>query len=436
MSPDASKRPESARLFAKACELMPGGVNSPVRAFMSVGGTPVYFKRGEGAFLYDADGGRYADFCCSWGPLPLGHARKEVVEAAAGAAANGLSFGACSPIEVEMAETLRRQIPYLEMVRMTSSGTEAVMTAIRLARGFTGRSKIIKFEGCYHGHSDSLLVSAGSGLLTGGVSSSKGVTEKVAADTIVVPYNNVKELDKAIDAAGNELAAIIVEPVAGNMGLVAPRPGFLFKLREMATDAGALLVFDEVITGFRFGPTTVGQREGIHPDLTTLGKTIGGGMPVGAVGGRREIMEALAPLGPVYQAGTLSGNPVSLAAGLATIKLLVEESPYPKMAAQVKRIADALNSLAKDRELPFHCAFYEGVFTVFFTAKRPPLLRLEDVKTCDTAKYAAFFNAMLKRGFYLPPSQFEICFVSSAHDDALIDSFIAAAAGSINEIFK
>jgi len=430
------KRSESARLFSKAVELVPGGVNSPVRAFGSVGGTPVYIARGEGAFLFDVDGNKYADFCCSWGPLVLGHARREVVEAAAKAAANGLSFGACAPVEIEMAELLKRQIPYLETTRMTSSGTEAVMTAIRLARGFTGRSKLIKFEGCYHGHSDSLLVSAGSGLLTGGVSSSKGVTERTASDTIVVPYNDLKALDKAIDAAGSDLAAVIVEPVAGNMGLVEPQPGFLLKLREMASDAGALLIFDEVINGFRFGPTAYGQIAGIHPDITTLGKIVGGGMPVGALGGRREIMERLAPLGPVYQAGTLSGNPVSLAAGIATLEIAIRENPYPKMAAQVKRVAGALNALAKERGLPFHCASFEGVFTVFFSAARAPLRRLAEVKTCDTAKYAAFFNAMLSKGFYLPPSQFEICFVSAAHDDAVVDAFAEAAKESIVEIFK
>ena len=429
-------RTESENLFRKAEKLIPGGVNSPVRAFRSVGGTPVYFERGEGAWLFDADGNRYADFCCSWGPLILGHARKDVVEAVAKTAANGLSFGACCPLEVRMAETLRRLIPCMESFRLTSSGTEAVMTAIRLARGVTGRSKIIKFDGCYHGHSDSMLVSAGSGLLTGGISSSKGVPEEIAEDTVVVPYNNVKELGRAVEVIGEDLAAIIVEPIAGNMGLVEPRDGFLFALREAANNSGALLIFDEVITGFRFASTSVGMLTGVHPDITTLGKIVGGGMPVGAVCGSQRIMEHLAPLGPVYQAGTLSGNPVALAAGLATLDALERENPYKAMELKVGRIASSLNTLAKARSLPFHCAAKGSVFTVFFTAMRPPLNSLIDVKTCDVARYAKFFHAMLDKGFYLPPAQFELAFISAAHDDALIDSFIRAASDSISEIFK
>ena len=429
-------RTESENLFRKAEKLIPGGVNSPVRAFRSVGGTPVYFERGEGAWLFDADGNRYADFCCSWGPLILGHAHKDVVEAVAKTAANGLSFGACCPLEVRMAETLRRLIPCMESFRLTSSGTEAVMTAIRLARGVTGRSKIIKFDGCYHGHSDSMLVSAGSGLLTGGISSSKGVPEEIAEDTVVVPYNNVKELGRAVEVIGEDLAAIIVEPIAGNMGLVEPRDGFLFALREAANNSGALLIFDEVITGFRFASTSVGMLTGVHPDITTLGKIVGGGMPVGAVCGSQRIMEHLAPLGPVYQAGTLSGNPVALAAGLATLDALERENPYKAMELKVGRIASSLNTLAKARSLPFHCAAKGSVFTVFFTAMRPPLNSLIDVKTCDVARYAKFFHAMLDKGFYLPPAQFELAFISAAHDDALIDSFIRAASDSISEIFK
>ena len=429
-------RPKSESLFARAQALIPGGVNSPVRAFRSVGGNPVYFTRGEGAYLFDVDSSRYADFCCSWGPLILGHARKEVVEAVARTAADGLSFGACCPLEVEMAETLRRLIPCMESFRMTSSGTEAVMTAIRLARGVTGRSKIIKFDGCYHGHSDSMLVSAGSGLLTGGISSSKGVPEEIAADTVVIPFNSFKSLERAGDAIGNELAAIIVEPVAGNMGLVEPRDGFLFAIREACSNSGALLIFDEVITGFRFAPTSVGQLMGIHPDICTLGKIVGGGMPLGAVCSSRKIMEHLAPLGPVYQAGTLSGNPVALAAGLATLKALEAENPYPAMAAKVARIASSLNDLAAKRKLPFHCAARGSVFTIFFSPRKAQLKNLDEVKSCDCSLYAKFFQAMLERGFYLPPAQFELAFISSAHDDALIDSFIAAAGESIEETFK
>ncbi|MFA6294215.1 MAG: glutamate-1-semialdehyde 2,1-aminomutase, partial [Victivallales bacterium] len=333
-------------LFKRAQTLIPGGVNSPVRAFKSVGGNPVYIRRGEGARIYDVDGGEYLDFCASWGPLILGHARPEVVEAVRESAASGMSFGTCNPREVEMAELLNEMVPYLEMMRMVNSGTEAVMTALRLARGFTGRNKILKFEGCYHGHADYLLVAAGSGLLTGGITSSAGVAPSAVADILVAHYNGTDAVKKIFEKYGKEIAAVIVEPVAGNMGLVKPEHGFLETLRELASKSGSLLIFDEVITGFRLAPTTYGKICGITPDLTTLGKIIGGGMPIGAVGGKAEIMKKLAPLGPVYQAGTLSGNPVALAAGIATLKILKNENPYPRLAKFANKIAVAVESEA------------------------------------------------------------------------------------------
>jgi glutamate-1-semialdehyde 2,1-aminomutase len=434
-----SAGPLSQKLFAEARTLMPGGVNSPVRAFDAVGGTPVYFARGEGAYLHDVDGRRYADFCCSWGPLILGHARKEVVDAVVKAASKGLSFGACCPAEPEMARLLREAIPDLESFRMTSSGTEAVMTALRLARGATGRSKIIKFEGCYHGHSDSMLVSAGSGLLTGGVSSSKGVPPEIAAETIVVPYNDPEAVAKAARAAkdaGTPVAGMIVEPVAGNMGLVEPLPGFLEALRSICDEHGAKLIFDEVINGFRFGPTSYGTLCGVRPDIATFGKIVGGGMPLGCVAGSKELMELLAPCGPVYQAGTLSGNPVALAAGIATLQILRSENPYPALAEKGARIAKALNGFAVENSLPVHCAAKGGVFTVFFTAAKAPLRNLAEVKSCAPALYSKFFNAMLAKGFYLPPAQFELAFVSAAHSDGLIGEFIEAAKTSLLETFE
>ncbi len=420
------KRINSETLYKAAMRHIPGGVNSPVRSFGSVGGNPVYLAKGKGSRVTDADGNEYIDFCGSWGPLILGHARDEVVEAVARTAANGLTFGACCPLEVEMAELLVKADPNLDMVRMVSSGTEAVMTAIRLARGFTGRSKILKFDGCYHGHSDQLLVSAGSGLLTEGISSSAGVTGKTASDTIVVPYNDLDAVSGVVSAVGGDLAAIIVEPVAGNMGLVVPKPGYLEGLRNITAECGALLIFDEVITGFRLGPTTYGRMIGVKPDLTTLGKIIGGGMPLGAVGGRGDIMRFLAPLGKVYQAGTLSGNPVALAAGIATLRILMEENPYPRLADFGSRIAQAVNAAAASRGEPFQCLSRGGMFTIYFT-DRKPIDSLTAVKNCDTAQFGKFFNRMLEKGFYLSPSQFEVDFVSAAHTADEVDSFIAQA---------
>ena len=415
----------SHELFERAKRVIPRGVNSPVRAFNAVGGEPVYVVAGSGARITTADGRELTDYCCSWGPLILGHARPEVVEAVQRAAAAGTSFGTNTPAEVEFAECLCEGIPSLEMVRLVSSGTEAVMTALRLARGFTGRQKIVKFEGGYHGHTDCLLVSAGSGLLTGGRASSAGVSPQVAAEVFVAPYNDSDAVREIIRAHGGDVAAIIVEPVAGNMGLVPPAPGFLEGLREAADACGALLIFDEVITGFRLAPTTYGALCGVLPDLTCLGKIIGGGLPIGAVGGRAEVMRSLAPLGPVYQAGTLSGNPVAVAAGLAALKLLTEEAPYPRLEQLGERLAGGLNAAAREHGIPMHCAQLGSMFTPFFCAG--PVSDLTGAMRCDTAAHAAFFHHMLERGIYLPPSQFEVGFISAAHAEADIDAFTAAA---------
>lgn len=416
----------SPAFFERACRVMPGGVNSPVRAFRSVGGEPVYIASGNGARMTTIEGNVLVDFCGSWGPLIVGHAHPEVVEAICSAASSGTSFGVNTPREVELAERLCRLIPSMEQVRLVSSGTEAVMTAIRLARGFTGRSRILKFDGCYHGHSDSMLVSAGSGLLTGGIGSSAGVSQQTAADVFVVKYNEIESVNEIVGEHGKDLAAIIVEPVAANMGLVKPAEGFLAGLRAAADRCGALLIFDEVITGFRFGLTTYGHIVGVVPDLTTLGKIIGGGMPIGAVGGRRAIMEKLAPLGPVYQAGTLSGNPVAVAAGLATLKVLERDDPYERLASLTARLAAGVNDIARRNGAAAACAQMASLFTVYFMAESNPR-NLDEVKRADTARFAAFFRGMLAHGFYLPPSQFEVGFVGSAHAEQDIDGFVAAA---------
>jgi len=415
----------SKDLFEKATRVIPGGVNSPVRAFNAVGGDPVYVTRGSGARITTAEGAELVDFCGSWGPLILGHARAEVVEAVRVAAGEGMTFGINTPREVEFAEYLCGLIPYMDMLRLVSSGTEAVMTALRLARGFTGRQKIVKFDGCYHGHADYLLVAAGSGLLTGGISSSAGVSPAATAEVLVAPYNDLDAVNTIVNDQGDDIACIIVEPVAGNMGLVEPTEGFLDGLRAAADRCGALLILDEVITGFRLAPTTYGALRGIFPDLTTLGKIIGGGMPIGAVGGREDVMRSLAPLGPVYQAGTLSGNPVAVAAGLKTLQLLKEENPYPVLAELGKRLAEGLDAHARGGNLAMHCANLGGLFTPFFTDS--PVTNLEGAKRSDTAAHAAFFHGMLARGFYLPPSQFEVGFVSAAHGETEIQEFLDAA---------
>jgi glutamate-1-semialdehyde 2,1-aminomutase len=412
----------SKKLFEKAVQVIPGGVNSPVRAFNAVGGEPVYVTQGKGARITTIEGRELIDFCGSWGPLILGHARDEVVEAACAAAHDGMTFGINTPREVGFAELLCAQVPSMEQVRLVNSGTEAVMTALRLARGFTGRRRMIKFAGGYHGHSDGLLVGAGSGLLTGGISSSAGVYVN-DGDVFLPAYNDKEAVSQIVKEYGNELAAIIVEPVAGNMGLVEPQNGFLEHLRAVADRCGALLIFDEVITGFRFGPTSYGTLKGIAPDLTCLGKIIGGGMPLAAFGGRRDVMQRLAPVGNVYQAGTLSGNPVAVAAGMKTVELLIKENPYPSLAESGAKLAATLN--ASFQGLEFHVAQLGGVFTPFF--RREPIRNLDDAKMCDTSAYAAFFRGMLERGFYLPPAQFECAFIGAAHTNADIDDFISAA---------
>ena len=414
----------SKELFERALRVVPGGVNSPVRAFKAVGGEPVYVRRGSGARIETVEGELLTDYCCSWGPLIVGHAHPVVVEAIQSAAASGTSFGINTPGEVEFAELLCSLIPSIEQIRLVNSGTEAVMTALRLARGITGRQKIIKFDGCYHGHSDGVLVSAGSGLLTGGITTSAGVSRAMAEDVYVPAYNDSTAVDTIVEEHGEEIAAIIVEPVAGNMGLVEPREGFLERLRSAADRCGALLIFDEVITGFRLGPTAYSVLCGITPDLTCLGKIIGGGLPIGAVGGRKEYMEHLAPEGPVYQAGTLSGNPIAIVAGKATIQVLLQENPYPELARLGSVLAAGIEKAAWARGLPMHCAVTGGMFTPFFRMK--PIQNLEDAKKCDTAMHASFFRAMLSSGIYLPPSQFEVGFISSAHNENDIEKFITA----------
>lgn len=422
----------SVDLFQRAVEVIPGGVNSPVRAFNAVGGNPLYVTNGKGSRITTAEGRELIDFCGSWGPLILGHAREEVVEAAGAAARDGMTFGINTPREVEFAELLCSRVSSLDQVRLVNSGTEAVMTALRLARGVTGRRRIIKFDGGYHGHSDGLLVGAGSGLLTGGISSSAGVFVN-ERDVFLPAYNDQDAVSEIAEQYGDELAAIIVEPVAGNMGLVPPDDGFLEHLRAEADRCGALLIFDEVITGFRFGPTTYGDLAGVTPDLTCLGKIIGGGMPLAALGGRRDVMEQLAPVGNVYQAGTLSGNPVAVAAGMKTLELLMLENPYDRLAELGAKIVDAVSppcssdagQCGGDTASTFHVSQLGGVFTPFFGPG--PVRNSADAKACDTQAHAAFFHGMLDRGFYLPPSQFECAFISSAHTAEDIESFISAA---------
>ncbi len=415
----------SAALFERARRVIPGGVNSPVRSFQAVGGEPTYMARAKDARLYTADGRELTDFCGSWGALLFGHARAEICEAIARAARDGTSFGANTAAEVDFAERLVRLVPGLEMLRLVSSGTEAVMTAVRLARGFTGRTKLLKFSGCYHGHTDAVLVQAGSGLLTGGIASSGGVSAALAAEVLVAPYNDANAVAELVQAHTDDLAAILVEPVAANMGVVPPEPGFLEALRELADRSGALLIFDEVITGFRFGPTTFGALQGITPDLMCLGKIVGGGLPLAAVGGRTAVMQALAPLGDVYQAGTLSGNPVAVAAGLATLRLIETEPPYARLELLGERLATGLQNAAQDAGLPLVCARVGGMFTPFFLASPPR--NLAAVKQADTELFGAFFRGMLAAGYYLPPAQFEAGFISAAHSEAEMDAFIQAA---------
>jgi len=412
-------------LFTRAQARIPGGVNSPVRAFRAVGGTPPFFERASGAYLWDADGRRYVDYVGSWGPMVAGHTHPAVVEAVQAAASRALSFGAPTEAEVELAELICALVPSIDRVRLVSSGTEATMSAIRLARGFTGRSLIVKFEGCYHGHADSLLVKAGSGALTFGNPSSAGVPPETAAHTLVLDFNDAAQVKKAFAEKGRDIACVIVEPVAGNMNLVLPAAGFLETLREECTKHGAVLLFDEVMTGFRVARGGAQARYGIKPDLTTLGKVIGGGMPVGAFGGRREIMEKIAPLGPVYQAGTLSGNPVAVAAGLATLKLVQAADFQSKVEATTRALVEGLAREAKAAGVTFSAQCVGSMFGVYFRAVPPT--SFAEVMQCDKDRFNRFFHAMLERGVYLAPSAYEAGFVSAAHGAAEIDATLAAA---------
>jgi glutamate-1-semialdehyde 2,1-aminomutase len=412
-------------LFARAQKTIPGGVNSPVRAFRSVGGAPRFFARGEGAYVWDADGERYIDYVGSWGPLILGHADPDTVHAVQDAAAKGLSFGAPTEGEIELAELLVDRIPSMDMVRLVSSGTEATMSAIRLARGFTGRDMLIKFEGCYHGHADSLLVKAGSGMLTFGNPSSSGVPADLAKHTLVLDYNDAQQLRDAFVQHGDKIACVIVEAVAGNMNLIVPKPEFLAAMRELCTQYGAVLIFDEVMTGFRVGPQSAQGLFGITPDLSTFGKVVGGGMPLGAFGGRRDIMEKIAPLGPVYQAGTLSGNPLSVAAGLVTLKKIAAPGFYEALAAKTAALVDGLTAAAQFHGVKFCAQSVGGMFGVYFAAACPT--SYAEVMACDKDAFNRFFHAMLDAGVYLAPSAFEAGFVSAVHSDADIAATVAAA---------
>ena len=413
-------------LVLRAQKTIPGGVNSPVRAYRSVGGTPPFIAEGSGPWLRDVDGKRYLDYVGSWGPLILGHAHPEVVRVVQEAAARGLSFGAPTAAEVELAELLTRLVPSMDMVRLVSSGTEATMSAIRLARGHTGRDTLIKFEGCYHGHADSLLVKAGSGMLTFGNPSSSGVPADVAKHTLVLAYNDAEQLEQAFRDHGETIAALIVEPVAGNMNLVAPKPEFLRALRELCSKYGAVLIFDEVMTGFRVGLKSAQGLYGITPDLSTFGKVVGGGMPLGAFGGRREIMSKVAPLGPVYQAGTLSGNPLSVAAGLKTLELIQAPGFYEALGARTLKLTEGLVAAARAQGLSFSAQAIGGMFGLYFRAAAPT--SYDEVMSCDKEAFNRFFHAMLLAGHYLAPSAYEAGFVSAAHSDADIAATVAAAA--------
>ena len=415
----------SESLYAKARDLMPGGVNSPVRAWQAVGGTPPLLARGEGARVFDVDGNSFLDYVASWGPLILGHAHPRVVDAVREAAGRGTSFGAPTPGEVELADLLCGAVPSLEMVRLVTSGTEACMSALRLARAATGRPLVVKFDGCYHGHADSFLVAAGSGVLTQAIPGSPGVPPEIAALTLSLPYNDLPAVRQAFLARGGDIACVIVEPVAGNMGVTEPDPGFLSGLRQLSDEHGSLLIFDEVITGFRVGWGGAQARYGVLPDLTCLGKIIGGGLPIGAYGGRRHLMENMAPVGPVYQAGTLSGNPVAVAAGLATLRELQDSRVYDDLEARGAWLARELRETAARQDLPVTVNRVGSMLTVFFTAG--PVGALAEAKGADLTAFAGFFQGMLRQGVYLPPSQFEAWFISAAHTEADLETTVAAA---------
>jgi glutamate-1-semialdehyde 2,1-aminomutase len=422
----------NADAFARARRVIPGGVNSPVRAFKAVGGTPFFVSSASGCELVDLEGKRYVDYVMSWGPLILGHADPGVVAAVRSAAERGTSYGAPTEAESELAELVCALVPSIAKVRFCSSGTEATMSALRLARAFTKRAKVIKFAGCYHGHADAFLISAGSGALTMGTPDSPGITEGTARDTISLPFNDIDAVREAFRAHANEIACVILEPYPGNMGLVMPRPGYLAALREITQEHGALLIFDEVMTGFRVAPGGAQERENIQPDLTTLGKIIGGGLPVGAFGGRAEIMEQLSPLGPVYQAGTLSGNPLAMAAGLATLRALQAPGVYPLLEERTARLVRGLAEVFRRYGVAHAISHCGSMFGFFFTPN--DVVDLASAKTADTALFARFFNAMLERGVYFAPSQFEAGFMSLAHHDAAINETLAVAEDAFGSI--
>ncbi len=423
----------SHELFERACRHIPGGVNSPVRAFTGVGGEPLFFEHAEGPYLFDADGRRYIDYVGSWGPMILGHAHPSVLAAVTETASHGLSFGAPCALEVDMAELICTLVPSIEQVRMVSSGTEATMSAIRLARGFTGRDLIVKFEGCYHGHADSLLVKAGSGALTLGQPTSPGVPTAFAEKTLTLTYNDLDSVEAAFRAHGRHIACLIVEPVAGNMNCIPPLPGFLEGLRRLCDQHGSLLVFDEVMTGFRVALGGAQALYNIRPDLTTLGKVIGGGMPVGAFGGRADIMAKLAPLGPVYQAGTLSGNPVAMAAGLATLRAIRSPGFFDELGKKTAELAQGLQAAGQEAGVPLLARSVGGMFGFFFTAESR-VDTYAQATACDTARFQRFFHAMLERGVYLAPSAFEAGFVSAAHSHTIIKSTVSLARDALHQI--
>ncbi len=416
----------SHQLFEKAQKYIPGGVNSPVRAFRGVGGDPVFFKAGKGAILVDEDNNEYIDYVGSWGPMIVGHSHPEVIAAVQKVVAHGLGYGAPTAIETDMAELVCQLVPSVEMVRMVNSGTEATMSAIRLARGYTGRDKIVKFEGCYHGHSDSLLVKAGSGALTLGVPTSPGVPASLAEHTMTLEYNNIDQVQQAFKDVGDQVACIIVEPVAGNMNCIPPDAGFLEGLRDVCNQHGSVLIFDEVMTGFRVALGGAQEHYAVTPDLSTLGKVIGGGLPVGAFGGKKEIMSQIAPLGPVYQAGTLSGNPVSMAAGLATLKLISKPGFHAALSRSSERLCSGLQAAAKEEGIALTTNQVGGMFGFFFS-EDAKISRFSQVMQCDIERFQKFYHGMLEEGVYLAPSAYETGFISSMHDDTVIDKTVAAA---------
>ncbi|MFA0764463.1 MAG: hypothetical protein XFASWVDF_002202 [Candidatus Fervidibacter sp.] len=423
---------KSRALFERAQRLMPGGVNSPVRAFRAVGGTPFFVARGEDCFLWDVDGNRYVDFVCSWGALILGHAHPEVVAAVKAAVERGTTYGAPTELELRLAEQIQSAFPTMEMLRLVNSGTEATMSALRVARGYTGRGKVIKFEGCYHGHADYLLVKAGSGATTFGIPDSAGVPESFSQETVVLPYNDAEAFNRMMDTIGDQVAAVIVEPVAGNMGVVLPQQKFLQALREQTRKHGAVLIFDEVITGFRLIYGGAQHLFGIEPDMTCLGKIVGGGFPLAAYGGRRDIMQAVAPLGPVYQAGTLSGNPVAVTAGLTTLRVLERDKPYAELERRTNWLTDTIADAARAFNIPVQINRIASMFTAFFTDQ--PVTDYASAKRSDTKRFARFFHALLQQGVFLPPSQFEAAFLSVAHSDEVLAQVAEAMRQAMRQV--